>query len=240
MQLDKDPEAGNEVNTDRDQHPPPPDGGYAAWLQVLASWLIFFNVLGVMNAYGEFQTLYETQILTHESSSTISWIGSVQVFLCYMTTILTGPLWDSGHLFPLLVCGTLASATGIMLQSLCTQYWQFFLAQAVLLGVGFGILFMPASAIVPHWFSNGTSLAVGVAVTGSSIGKLFMGFSRVQRLLTFHGCHRVSDNSDQVDAADWLPVDSPCHWLHVPRRNATGTGSHEAPTSTFPHQAISS
>ncbi|KAI9875953.1 MAG: hypothetical protein M1830_007685 [Pleopsidium flavum] len=149
---------------------PPPDGGLAAWLQVACSWLIFFNVLGILNTYGQFQTIYETDILINQSSSNISWIGSVQFLLCYLTTIFTGPIWDSGHLRFLLIVGTVISVFGMMMLSLCHTYWQFFLAQAIVVGVGFGFVFMPASAIVPQWFSTKNSFAVGVATTGSSIG----------------------------------------------------------------------
>ena len=56
----------------------PPNGGLQAWLQVLSSFLIFFNVLGLLNAYGQFQTVYETDILQSLTPSTIAWIGSVQ------------------------------------------------------------------------------------------------------------------------------------------------------------------
>ncbi|KAL9117388.1 MAG: hypothetical protein Q9187_006075 [Circinaria calcarea] len=149
---------------------PPPDGGLAAWVQVICSWLIFFNVLGILNTYGQFQTIYEIDILRSESSSNISWIGSVQFLLCYVTTIFTGPIWDAGHIRFLLVIGIVVSVFGMMMLSLCHTYWQFFLAQAIVVGVGFGFVFMPASAIVPQWFSTKNSFAVGIATTGSSIG----------------------------------------------------------------------
>jgi len=49
---------------------PPPDGGLAAWLQVACSWLIFFDVLGILNTYGQFQTICETDILIDQSFPT--------------------------------------------------------------------------------------------------------------------------------------------------------------------------
>ena len=151
---------------------PTPDGGVAAWVQVTCSWLIFFNVLGILNTYGQFQTIYETDILKYESPSNISWIGSVQFLVCYVTCIFTGPVWDGGHLRVLLIVGLVISVFGMMILSLCHTYWQFFLAQAIVVGLGFGFVFVPASAIVPQWFSTRTSFAVGIATTGSSIGEL--------------------------------------------------------------------
>jgi len=150
----------------------PPDGGMMAWMQVLASWLIMFNVLGLLNTYGQFQTIYETDILQHETASAISWIGSAQFLVCYLVCIFTGPIWDEGHVRFLLGVGTLIMVFGLMMVSLCHEYYEFFLAQTVMTGFGFGFVLMPASGIVPQWFSAHAAFAVGVSTTGSSIGEL--------------------------------------------------------------------
>ena len=54
--------------------------------------------------------------------------------------------------------------------SLCREYYQFFLAQGVLLGFSMSFLFMPAISILPHYFVKNRSLALGIAVAGSSLG----------------------------------------------------------------------
>ena len=125
-----------------------------AWLQVAAAWSIFFNVLGLLNTYGQFQTLYETSILSTESASSIAWIGSAQFFVTYVVCIFTGPLLDTGNLHPLLISGTIIAVFGMMMTSLCKVYYQFFLAQTIVTGVGFGLIFLPASSIVGQWFST--------------------------------------------------------------------------------------
>lgn len=154
------------------QLPPPPNGGFMAWLQVLGAWVIMFNVLGLLNSYGQFQSIYETDILKHESSSTIAWIGSTQFLVCYLVCIFTGPLLDTGHLHLLLLIGTLVTVLGLMMVSLCQSYYQFFLSQTIVTGIGFGLVFLPASSVVSQWFSTRTPLAIGISVSGSSIGAL--------------------------------------------------------------------
>ncbi len=149
---------------------PPPNGGFMAWMQVAASFLVFFNVLGLLNAYGQFQTYYETDILKQYTASTIAWIGSVQFLICYVVCIFTGPIWDAGHVRLLLSIGTFIMVFGLMMLSLCQKYYQFFLAQSIVVGFGFGCVFMPASGIVPQWFSTRSAFAVGIATTGSSLG----------------------------------------------------------------------
>lgn len=153
-----------------DDQPIPPDGGLTAWMQVAASWLILFNVLGLLNTYGQFQTLYETNILQQETASAISWIGSAQFLMCYLVCVFTGPVWDAGHVRVLLGVGTIIMVFGLMMLSLCHEYYQFFLAQTIVTGIGFGFVFLPASGIVPQWFSTRAAFAVGVSMTGSSIG----------------------------------------------------------------------
>lgn len=148
----------------------PPNGGFKAWLQVAGAWTITFNVLGLLNSYGQFQIIYETDILENESTSTIAWIGSTQFLVCYLVCIFTGPVLDAGHLHLLLGIGTVVTVFGLMMVSLCSTYYQFFLAQTIVTGIGFGLIFLPASFVVAQWFSTRTPLAIGISVSGSSIG----------------------------------------------------------------------
>ncbi|EXV04786.1 MFS transporter [Metarhizium robertsii] len=165
------------------QPPTPPNGGFMAWLQVAGAWTIMFNVLGLLNAYGQFQSIYETHLLRNESASTIAWIGSAQFLVCYLVCIFTGPLLDTGHLHLLLGTGTVVTVFGLMMVSLCHSYYQFFLAQTIATGIGFGLIFLPASSVVSQWFSTRTPLAIGIAVSGSSIEQI--GFPWTVRIMGF-------------------------------------------------------
>lgn len=51
---------------------PPPDGGLAAWTQVIMGHLIVFNTWGYINSFGVFQTYY-VATLGHPPSD-ISWV----------------------------------------------------------------------------------------------------------------------------------------------------------------------
>lgn len=61
---------------------------------------------------------------------------------------------------------------GIFMTSLCKQYWQFFLAQGLVLGVGMSFIAIPASGMVPRYFKRNRGLATGISVAGSSLGGL--------------------------------------------------------------------
>ena len=70
----------------------------------------------------------------------------------------------------LLYVGTFASVFGMMMASLCTEYWQLILAQGITVGLGFGCLFLPSVAILPSYFSTKRAVAQGIAASGSSLG----------------------------------------------------------------------
>ena len=167
-----------------------PDGGLEAWVQCAGSFFLFFNGFGMINTFGGlriyimilprgtanlpqgvFQSYYEQESLRTESSTRISWIGSLQACLLIGVGAFTGPLFDLGYLRPLLICGTFALVFGMMMTSLCTQYWHFVLAQGLVVGLGCGLHFVPAIAVLPTYFSRKRALALGIGASGSSVGE---------------------------------------------------------------------
>lgn len=148
-----------------------PNGGLQAWLQVLGAWILFFNSWGIINTFGAYQTYYELGTTFVSSSSDIAWIGSVQAFLLMVVGALTGPIYDAGHFRILLLVGSVLIVVGQMMLSLCHSYYQVFLAQAICVGIGCGCLFVPSVAIMSTYFSTKIAFAIGIAASGSSIGK---------------------------------------------------------------------
>ncbi|KAF8526887.1 hypothetical protein BU17DRAFT_61867 [Hysterangium stoloniferum] len=53
------------------------------------------------------------------------------------------------------------------------RFYQVFLSQGLGIGVGMGLIFTPASAIIGHHFKKRKVLAYGIAMSGSSIGAIF-------------------------------------------------------------------
>ncbi len=150
---------------------PPPNGGLQAWLHVVGGFMLFFNTWGLLNTFAYFQTYYESGALFHESSSNISWIGSIQAFLVMMTGLFAGPIFDRGYLRSLLLVGSFGVVFGIMMLSICKTYWQALLAQGFCVGLGAGCLFVPGVSVLPTYFgSDRIGLAVGLASSGSSLG----------------------------------------------------------------------
>jgi MFS family permease len=126
---------------------------------------------GIVSSYGVFQTYYEIGLLADKSPSDISWIGSLQAYLLLTVGVLTGPLYDWGHFRALIFVGCFLEVFGMMMLSLCKKYWEVMLAQAIVVGVGCGCIFIPSVAILPSYFSTKRGLANGIAASGSGLGK---------------------------------------------------------------------
>lgn len=58
----------------------------------------------------------------------------------------------------------------MMMLSLCKEYWQIMLVQGVVMGSAMGFLQFPALAAVSQYFDKNRAAALGVVVSGSSIG----------------------------------------------------------------------
>ncbi|KAL4973230.1 casein kinase substrate phosphoprotein PP28-domain-containing protein [Aspergillus desertorum] len=127
---------------------PPPDGGFFAWSQTY-----YIENLG-------------------QTPSAISWVGSIQIFLLFFVGTFSGRATDAGYFKLTLTIGAVLELFCIFVTSLCTEYWQLFLAQGVGQGTGCGLMFCPTIALTPTYFSKNRSIAIGIVASGSATGGL--------------------------------------------------------------------
>lgn len=62
-----------------------PEGGFKAYMTVLGAFIALFCTFGQMNAFGTFQAWYASHQLRHMPASTISWIGSLQLWIFFFS-----------------------------------------------------------------------------------------------------------------------------------------------------------
>lgn len=149
---------------------PPPDGGFQAWLQVALGHLIIFNTWGYINSFGVFQTYYTSEL--NRSPSDISWVGSIQIFLLFFIGTFSGRATDAGYFRFTLTIGATVECFSIFMTSLCTEYWQLFLAQGLGQGIGCGLMFCPTLALISTYFVKRRGIAIGIVASGSATGGL--------------------------------------------------------------------
>ncbi|KAF8880778.1 major facilitator superfamily domain-containing protein [Infundibulicybe gibba] len=154
------------------QHTLPLDGGVDAWMTVAGTWMIQFCTYGYISAFGVYQDYYTRDFLNNKTPSDISWIGSFQLFVQYAPGILVGRAFDAGYFHHMIAIGSVIQVVSMFMLSLAHrgQYHQVFLAQAVGMGLGQSLLFLPSITIIGQHFKRRRALATGVAVSGASVG----------------------------------------------------------------------
>ena len=71
-----------------------PEGGLHAWLVAAGTACVLFATLGYSNCFGIFQSYYTLHQLEGETPDNISWIGSTQMVVMFITGCISGPLFD--------------------------------------------------------------------------------------------------------------------------------------------------
>ncbi|KAI0031761.1 major facilitator superfamily domain-containing protein [Vararia minispora EC-137] len=162
----------------------PKDGGLEAWCTLLGAWLILIATFGYTSAFGVYQDFYTRSGVT--STSRISWIGSTQLFLMLFISVPAGKLLDAGYFRQTTAFGSALYVFSLFMLSLAhpDRYYQIFLSQGLGMGIGAGLIYVPALAVQAHHWRRRRPLAMGLAITGSSVGGIF--FSIMLNQLLFH------------------------------------------------------
>jgi hypothetical protein len=103
-------EKSNESPSIEASQPPFPEGGVQAWSVVAGSAIALACAFGYLSSFGYvplplrkpdrtnrcrvYENYYSTHQLSHKSPSDIAWIGSVQIFFQYATSVVSGGLFD--------------------------------------------------------------------------------------------------------------------------------------------------
>ena len=96
--------------------------------------------------------------------------------------ILFGHFFDTFGPRYVLLAGSLMHVFGLMMTSLSTKYYQFFLAQSVCSAIGLSAIFISSASSVSTWFVKRRSTAFGIISSGASIGGIIFPIM-VERLI---------------------------------------------------------
>ncbi|KAK9459572.1 major facilitator superfamily domain-containing protein [Lipomyces oligophaga] len=121
------------------------------------------------------------------SASQVGWITSLETCITVLGSVFVGRIFDIFGPTVLLMCGTVVMVFGVMMTSLCEQYYQFILAQGVCTALGAALLFNPCISSLGSWFIKKRATALGIANAGSSLGGIVIPiiFRRVQERAGF-------------------------------------------------------
>ncbi|KAJ9604547.1 hypothetical protein H2200_010660 [Cladophialophora chaetospira] len=141
------------------------------WVVCVAMHLINGFTWGIIASYGVYLSYYiNHDIFPGASDLDYTFIGGVN-FACAM---LGGPLVNVciqrvGIHIPM-YCGCIMFAGGFIAASFATAFWHLVLTQGILVGLGTGFTWLPATPVLPQWFNRNRSLAQGIAAAGSGVG----------------------------------------------------------------------
>ncbi|KAK9786116.1 hypothetical protein SCARD494_11424 [Seiridium cardinale] len=171
----RNPERLNEVS-----NPAESEYSLRAWKVLIGALCLSIPTYGLTSAIGLFQTQWQENQLSDESSDKISWILSVYGFLSCFLDIAAGILFDHVELkyyLPLGCLAYVASFLGLAWASTYAQYMGCF----VVAGVFTSIPGVVAFGVVDQWFKDGHSFAIGFVTLGAPIGGIL--FSVVLQVL---------------------------------------------------------
>ncbi|KAF4568235.1 hypothetical protein EYR36_010244 [Pleurotus pulmonarius] len=146
------------------------DGGAQAWCTLLGGLLMTTVTFGYTFAFGVYQDIYTRGHAA--TASNVSWIGSTQLFTIFAMGLPAGKLLDLGYLRWTNLAGSVIYVFSLFMVSLAhtNTYYQVYLSQGLGLGIGAGLLYVPAMAVQAHHWKKHRAFAMGVVITGSSIG----------------------------------------------------------------------
>ncbi|KIM96671.1 hypothetical protein OIDMADRAFT_131291 [Oidiodendron maius Zn] len=146
-----------------------PPSRWTAWAQVLAGHLVICNTFGYIGSWGFFESYYVQSL--NATFSSISWVGSIQIFLVYFIGTFSGRALDAGYLRTTVAIGCVFQITGIFLTSIAKSYIALFVSQGILVGIGDGLVFCPMISLVSTYYTDRTrALAVSFAAAGAATG----------------------------------------------------------------------
>ncbi|KAJ7808325.1 MFS general substrate transporter [Mycena olivaceomarginata] len=158
---------------------PMADSSPGAPLPARLRWLILFGTFGYAYTFGVYEDYYVRVYLTNHTPSSIAYVQTPihpPIHLPQITDqvgiVVTGKIFDAGGFYAVEAVGGLIFTFSVFMLSLCkpNQYYQIFLAQAVGMGLGLGLTFLPSVGITVHHFKRRRGLASGIVMSGSAIG----------------------------------------------------------------------
>ncbi|KAI0534033.1 MFS transporter, MCP family, solute carrier family 16, member 6 [Xylaria digitata] len=156
--------------------PPPPDGGYG-WFCVLAQFLINGFTWGVAASYSVYLAYYLSHKIFPEARPIdYAFIGGFNFAFALLVAPLATLLMRFHGVKTPMFFGVVAVSAGFVSASFATKIWHLYLSQGLCVGIGIGLIYIPATSVIPQWFSQKRSLANGICASGSGIGGLAICF----------------------------------------------------------------
>lgn len=153
-----------------------PDGGYG-WV------VVFGNVcLNAAAASTATYSIYLAHYLEYSSFANAtkldySAIGGIQLGSGFTLAPFIGIIVEKIGVRQTIIVGALLTFLGYFLSGFVKELWQLYLTQGLLVGLGYGFIFVPAYALIPQWFRKKRSWAVSITTSGAGVSGILFNLS---------------------------------------------------------------
>jgi len=141
-------------------------------------------------------------------------------------------LYDKGYFYYLVGTGSAIYIVCLFMTSLAKEFWQTVLAQAIGIGIGTGILFLPALSVISQYFFKRRSLAIGICTTGSSVGGICLPIM-LNNLIKQHGFRKAVQFTGYLLLGTLILACALMHPRFVPAKLHSGGMKRATPAQLF-------
>ncbi|KAK6373268.1 hypothetical protein LTS17_008287 [Exophiala oligosperma] len=126
---------------------------------------------GILASFGVYLSYYINN-LTFPGTSDLDYtfIGGVNFSMALLSAPLVNLSTRKFGTNPPMYCGCFMFSGGFIAASFATEFWHLVLSQGILVGLGTGFVWQPATPVLPQWFNKNRSLAQGIAASGAGVG----------------------------------------------------------------------
>ncbi len=149
-----------------------PAGIFYGWILVGGVFTLLFLSFGVVYTFGAFFQAFQQEF--QATRGDVSLIFAICGFIYFSLGAITGPLAEKFGVRWIVVAGVIIMGVGLLLASRATTLWQVYLTYSLSVGLGVGLIYVPAVGIVQRWFIRRRGLASGVATAGIGAGNLLL------------------------------------------------------------------
>lgn len=143
---------------------------FHGWTIVAAVHVLLALAFGAMYAFGVFFEALQAQF--HAGRFSVASIFSATALLSYLVGTVSGPLADRLSVRAVVALGAALLAAGFALGSQAASLQQLQWRFSIFVGLGIGLIYVPAVTVVQRWFIRQRSRASGLALAGTGLGTL--------------------------------------------------------------------
>lgn len=145
---------------------------FFGWYVVWGTFVVLLIGFGTAYSFAAFFTPLREEF--NATRGQLALVFAITGFLYFALGALSGPLADRIGPRRVALAGVFLIGLGLLAASRARQLWQVYLTYSLGVGVGVGLVYVPAVGAVQRWFVRRRGLASGIAVAGIGVGTLVL------------------------------------------------------------------